>query len=125
MSAKRAQRQKVTVPATTDQLFRWGEAARRYQRDLPAFLVLAGELVARYLRDLHRSRSRPDPVLFRQEEKRRLEALVRAAKEAARLIPAQVPSPHFREGRDPAEDLRRVIGEVEAFWEQNGEAFGI
>jgi aminoglycoside phosphotransferase (APT) family kinase protein len=125
VSRRRSQRQKTTVAATADQLVRWGEAARRYNRELPAFLAFAGDAVARYLRELHRTRSRPDPVLFRREEKRRLEALVRAAKAAARSIPAPASTPHFLERHDPAGDLRRAIGEVEAFWEQHGEAFGI
>jgi hypothetical protein len=126
MKPRRPKRHPVTVLATGDQLYRWEDWGRVYKRDVPAFLSFAGDWLARYLRELNRERSRPDPVLFRREEKRLLEELVRTAKDSARYLPQKpFTTPHFCQRKDPAGDLKRAVQAVEAFWERNGEALGI
>ena len=126
MARRKPGRQPITVQATLDQLWRWEDAGRVYKRDVPAFLVFAGDYLARYLREVLRERSRPDPILFRREEKRLLEALVRAAKGARDYLPLKpFDSPAGFGRRDPGGDLKRAIYAVEDFWELHGEAYGI
>ena len=126
MPRRKAGRQPVTVQATLEQLWRWEDAGKVYKRDIPAFLAFAGDWLARYLRELNRERSRPDPILFRREEKKLLEALVRAAKGARDHLPLKpFDSPAGFGRRDPGGDLKRAIYAVEDFWERNGEAYGI
>jgi hypothetical protein len=119
-------RHTVTLKVTGDQISRWDHAGRPFKRDVPAFLVFAADAVARYLREVERERSRPDPILFRREEKKLLEALVRAAKRARDYLPLKpFESPAGFGHRDPGGDLKRAVYAVEDFWERNGEAFGI
>ena len=119
-------RHTITLKVTNAQIIRWDDAGRAYKRDVPTFLVFAADAVARYLRELERERSRPDPILFRREEKRLLEALVRAAKGAWDHLPLKpFDSPAGFGRRDPGGDLKRAVYAVEDFWERNGEAFGI
>ncbi len=118
-------RRTITLKVTGDQIFRWDYAGRPFHRDVPAFLIFAADAVARYLREVERERSRPDPILFRREEKRLLEALVRTAGDAARYLPKPFTTPHFLERKDPAGDLKRAVHAVEDFWQRHGEAFGI
>jgi len=125
MARRKSGRHPVTVQATLEQLWRWEDAGRVYKRDVPTFLAFAGDYLARYLRELNRERSRPNPILFRREEKRLLEALVRSAKESARYLPKPFTTPHFCQRKDPAGDLKRAVYAVEDFWERHGEAYGI
>ncbi|HEX4960912.1 MAG TPA: hypothetical protein VF173_08745 [Thermoanaerobaculia bacterium] len=112
----------LKLSVSPGQLARWQRYARLAGKEVPAYLRFAAEWTGRYLRDRERGRSRADPVLFRQEEKRRLEALVRAAKGAYRLLPGP-----FLDGvwRDPEGDLRAAVIDVEWFWQEHGEAYGI
>lgn len=125
MALRVKKRYTIIVKATCSQVAYWESYGRMYRRDVPAFLAFAGDLFARYLRDALRERSRPDPVFFRREEKRRLEALVRAAKGLYQHLPAPFFSPISGERRDPGKDLRVAVEAVESFWEDNGEAYGI
>lgn len=115
----------VAVRATGNQLCRWEEWGRVYNRTVPAFLAFAADWFVRYLRESLREHARPDPVLYRREERELVEALVRTAKESGRYLPKPFTMPHFCERKDPAGDLKRAVEALETFWERHGEAFGI
>jgi|SRR5947209_16122740 len=118
MASCRVKRQPLVLQVTPGQLARWKSYGRLYRKDVARFLVFAAEMMARYLREVERGRSKRDPVLFRQEEKQRMEALVRAAKGALDHLPEQP-------GHGPRADLGAAVRSVEEFWEASGEAYGI
>ena len=88
----RERKETVTLKATAWELERWSNAARRVRRDVPRFLIFAGDATARYLWELDRQR-RPDSVMIREEEKRKLGALLKAARAAVGHVPKIYDSP--------------------------------
>ena len=90
----RERKETVTLKATAWELESWHNAAYRVKRDLPRFLIFAGDATARYLRELDRQR-RPDFVTIREEEKRKLGALLKAARAAVSHVPKIYDSPIY------------------------------
>jgi hypothetical protein len=88
----RERKETVTLKATTWELESWRNAACRVKRDLPRFLIFAGDATARYLRELDRQR-RPDFVMIRETEKRKLGALLKAARAVVEHVPKVHHSP--------------------------------
>jgi hypothetical protein len=88
----RERKESIIVRATISERQLWEEIAPRVRRDLPAFLTFSGNAMARYLleRDLLR---RPDYVLLRQEEKRKLGALLKASRAVVEHVPKVYLSP--------------------------------
>ncbi len=82
----------VTFKASRWEIQRWEEVGRRVRRDLPGFLVFSANATTRYLLELEHQR-RPDYVMLREEEKRKLGALYAAAKAAAGHVPRFHDSP--------------------------------
>jgi hypothetical protein len=90
----RERKETVTLKATAWELERWRNAAHRVKRDLPRFLIFAGDATVRYLRELDRQR-RPNFVMIREEEKRKLGALLKAARAAVEHVPKVHHSPIY------------------------------
>jgi hypothetical protein len=82
----------VTLKASRWEIQRWEEVGRRVRRDLPGFLVFSANAAARYLLELEHQR-RPDYVMIREEEKKKLGALYTAAKAAVGHVPKIYDSP--------------------------------
>jgi len=117
----RERKETVTLKATFWELERWRNAAYRVKRDLPRFLIFAGDATARYLRELDRQR-RPDFVMIRETEKRKLGALLKAAREAVEHLPKVHHSPIY--GPRPVQrNLRDAVEEVDRFLISRGEEY--
>ncbi len=105
----------LTLQPTPEQLERWKAVAKHLHRDLPDYVAFAADWTYRYLREQIRMRKRSDPVGFRMEEKRRMEAVLRTARESKKFLPVAFET---RNGisLDPAGDIDRAIENLEAFW---------
>lgn len=114
----------LTLQATTGQLERWRAAARHTGRDLVEYVAFAADWTYRYLREQARGRKRGDPVGFRMEEKRRMDAVLRAAKEAGKFLPRAFEC-IYGVRLDPAGDLEKAIHHLEQFWTEHGEPHGV
>src|SRR5436309_751372 len=102
---------RVTIRATSLQVIAWGDAARRQNKPVGAFIGWAADFTARYfseeaLQALHRQR---DPNLARLEEKQRLRRLLDAAWHALDFLPTPSRSPDHGGIRDPKKDLREAL----------------
>jgi hypothetical protein len=118
----RERKETVTLKATAWELERWRSAAYRVKRDLPRFLIFAGDATARYLRELDRLRS-PDAVMTRQGEKRNLGALLKAAREAVEYLPPKPVERYLHGPLDVRRNLRRAIEAVDDFLQRYGEEY--
>ncbi|HEY0557704.1 MAG TPA: hypothetical protein VGG20_25855 [Thermoanaerobaculia bacterium] len=117
----RERKETVTLKATAWELERWHNAAYRVKRDVPRFLIFAGDATARYLRELDRQR-RPDFVMIRETEKRKLGALLKAAREAVEHLPKVHHSPIY--GPRPIQrNLRDAVEEIDRFLIGRGEEY--
>jgi hypothetical protein len=117
----RERKETVTLKATAWELERWRNAAYRVKRDLPRFLIFAGDATARYIRELERQR-RPDFVMIREEEKRKLGALLKAARESVEHLPKVHHSPLYGP-RYVQGNLQKAVDEVYRFLSWHGEEY--
>lgn len=97
----------VTLRPKTLQQITWADQARFMNRSVPGYVTFAADWMARYMRELRRSR-RPDRVASRLEEKRRLGLLLRAARLAVDYLPKVVDNP-IRGRLDVRGDLRSAV----------------
>ncbi len=100
----------------------WTAAARYVGRTLEDFVPLAVRMVCRYLREEYRERLRPDPTVYRMEQETRMQAVLKAAKEARLFLPAE----GFQYGWkfiDAGGELDRAIARLEELWAQNAVPF--
>jgi len=118
----RERKEAVTVKATPWELERWSSAAYTAgRRDLPAFLTFAANAAARYIRELDRQR-RPDFVMERQDEKRKLGALLKASRAAVEHLPKVHHCPIHGPIR-LQENLRRAVQAVDGYLQRSGEEY--
>ncbi len=82
----RERKESIIVRATVSERQLWEEMALRVRRDLPAYLTFSGNAMARYLLERDHLR-RPDYVQIRQEEKRKLGALLKASRAVVEHVP--------------------------------------
>jgi len=118
----RERKETVTLKATAWELASWRVAAVNFRHDLPRFLSFAANTTARYIRDLQRHR-RPDAVLARQEERRRLGELLKAAREAIEHLPAKPVQRAVHEPLAVRSNLRRAVERVDGFLLDHGEEY--
>jgi hypothetical protein len=88
----RERKESIIVRATVSERQLWEEMAHRVRRDLPAYLTFSGNAMARYLLERDHMR-RPDYVQIRQEEKRKLGALLKASRAVVEHVPKVYRSP--------------------------------
>jgi len=119
----RERTEQVTIRATAGQLSRWESSARMFNRDLPRFIVLAADLYARRLREMHWQRVRRDPIGERLQEKVLLGRLLDAARAAVDHLPRSVDS-HTYGRLNPKGDLQRAVQGVRDFLQETGEEYG-
>lgn len=118
----RDRKESVTFKASRWEIHRWEEAGRRVGRKhLPAFLTFAASATARYVFELERQR-RPDAVMIREEEKKLLGALVKAAQAAVEHVPKVHDSPVYGKVqlRGP---LQKALDELSRWLAWNGEEY--
>lgn len=117
----RERKKTVTLKATLWELESWESAGRIARRDLPGFLTFAANATARYIRELHRMRQR-DAVLTREEEKKKLGALLKAARESVEHLPKVYQSP-IHGPRPLRANLQKAIDDVYSFLRWAGEEY--
>ncbi|HEY0511888.1 MAG TPA: hypothetical protein VGH73_08290 [Thermoanaerobaculia bacterium] len=117
----RERKKTVTLKATLWELESWESAGRIARRDLPGFLIFAANATARYIRELYRMRQ-PDAVLTRQEEKKKLGALLKAARESVEHLPKVYHSP-IHGPRPVRANLQNAVDEVYSFLRWAGEEY--
>ncbi len=105
---------RVTIRATSLQIIAWGDAARRQNKPVGAFIGWAADFTAAYfseeaLQERHRQK---DPILARLEEKKRLRRLLDAGWHALDFLPPPSRSPVCGSIRDPKKDLREALEAV-------------
>lgn len=105
----------LTLQPTPEQLERWKVVAKHLHRDLPDYVAFAADWTYRYLREQIRMRKRSDPVGFRMEEKSRMDAVLKEAREVKKFLPLPFETRHGIPV-NPAVDLDRAITNLEAFW---------
>jgi hypothetical protein len=118
----RERKETVTFKASRWEIHRWEEAGRRVGRkQLSAFLVFSASATARYIFELERQR-RPDFVMIREEEKKLLGALVKAAQAAVEHVPKIHDSPVYGrvQLRGP---LQKALDELSRWLAWNGEEY--
>ena len=118
----------VTLHPTEKQQVTWADAARRSGKPVRAFVMWAADWTAAYLREQEQQSGwgtsrRPDPIVHRLQEKRRLGALLQAARQALVHLPKPFRSPIHGSLQDPAGDLRRAVDAVEEFLRATGEEY--
>jgi hypothetical protein len=118
----RERKETVTLKATDWELASWRVAAANFRHDLPRFLSFAANTTARYIRDLQRHR-RPDAILARQEERRVLGALLKAAREAIDHLPLKPVPRMVHQPLDVRGNLRRAVERVNGFLLDHGEEY--
>lgn len=117
----RERKESIIVRAHVWERQLWEEIAPRVRRDLPAFLTFSGNTMARYLLERDYMR-RPDYVLIRQEEKRKLGALLKASRAVVEHVPKVYHCPIH--GALPLRgDLQRALDELLRFLSQHGEEY--
>jgi hypothetical protein len=113
--------QLVIYPSAAD-FELWPAAARYVGRTLDDFVLLAVRMVCRYLREEYRERLRPDSTLYHVEQETRMQAVLKAAKEARLFLPAE--GFHYRwQFIDAGGELDRSIARLEELWAQNAVPF--
>ena len=117
----RVRKETVTLKATSWELERWRSAAYTARRDLPAFLIFAANTTTRYIRELGHQR-RPDYVMIREEEKKKLGALLKAARESVEHLPKVYNSPIYGP-RYVQGNLQKAVDEVHQFLNWYGEEY--
>lgn len=90
----RERKESVTFKASRWEIQRWEEVGRRVRRDLPGFLIFSANATTRYLLELEHQR-RPDYVMIREEEKRKLGALLKASRAVVAHVPKIYDSPIY------------------------------
>jgi hypothetical protein len=118
----RERKETVTLKATAWELESWRAAAYTARRDLSHFLCFAASTTARYLRDLDRHRH-PDAVMTRQEERRKLGALLKTAREAVEYLPPKPVQRYLHGPLDVRRNLRRAVEDVDDFLQRHGEEY--
>jgi hypothetical protein len=119
----RERKETVTLKATAWELESWRRAAyTARRRDVSAFLTFAANTTARYIRELDRLRS-PDAVMTRQDERRKLGALLKAAREAVEHLPPKPVERYLHGPLDVRRNLRRAIEAVDDFLQRYGEEY--
>jgi hypothetical protein len=119
----RERTRQITLRATAEQFFRWESSGRMFNRDLPRFIVVAADLYARRLREMHWQRVRRDPIAERLEEKVLLGRLLEAARVAVQHLPKHVDT-YMRGRQDPKGDLQNAVEDVLRFLARTGEEYG-
>jgi hypothetical protein len=117
----RERKESIIVRATVSERQLWEEMALRVRRDLPAYLTFSGNAMARYLLERDHMR-RPDYVLIRQEEKRKLGALLKAS----RAVVEHVPKVYHCPIRGPLHlqgPLRKALEELSRWLAWHGEEY--
>ena len=117
----RDRKETVTLKASRWEINRWEEASRRVGRKFSAFLTFSANATARYIFELERQR-RPDFVMIREEEKKLLGALVKAAQAAVCHVPKVHDSPVYGrvQLRGP---LQKALDELSRWLAWNGEEY--
>ena len=112
----------LTLRPTEKQQITWADAARHQGKPVRAFVMWAADFTAVYLR-AQEQQARRDPIAHRLQEKRRLGALLKAAKQALTHLPKPFRSPIHGSLQDPAGNLRRAVDGVEEFLQATGEEY--
>jgi hypothetical protein len=108
----RERKEAVTLKATTWELESWRDAARRVKRDVPA--SSSSRATPRpAIWELDRQR-RPDFVMIREEEKRKLGALLKA--HLPKVHQSPIYGPRYLQG-----NLQKAVDEVYHFLNWHGE----
>jgi hypothetical protein len=117
----RTKKESVTIQATGWELERWRNAACSMRRDLNGFLAFAANATVRYFQELDRQRS-PDAVITREAEKRRLGALLKAARQAVQYLPKVIERP-VHGPLYLQKDLRQAVEAIDDFLRHYGEEY--
>jgi hypothetical protein len=117
----RVREETVILKATSWELESWWSAAYTVRRNLPAFLIFSANATARYIRELGHQR-RPDSVMIREEEKKKLGALLKAARDSVEHLPKVYNSPIYGP-RYLQANLQKAVDEVHQFLHWHGEEY--